>query len=170
MYRLPEEMRPTLAKPFGRLFDSEELTKPAFGKVVRDIPVIATVGDRVTETLWRLGRAPEVQIVDGRENRMERKPPDVPYARMVRVKNPPGAITQSAIDAIREVFDGSKPARLLVDGEEDLLAIPVVVLAPLLTGVFYGQPGVGIVLIRVTMASKVRNKAILTKMKAPVLA
>jgi len=170
MYRLPEEMRPTLAKPLGRLFDSEELTKPAFGKVVWGIPVIATVGDRVTETLWRLGRAPEVQIVDGRENRMERKPPDVPYARVVRVKNPPGAITQSAIDAIREVFDGSKPARLLVDGEEDLLAIPAVVLAPLLTGVFYGQPGVGIVLIRVTVASKVRNRAILAKMKAPVLA
>jgi hypothetical protein len=169
MYRLPEEMRPRLARPLGRLFDSAELRKPTFGKVVREIPVIAAVGDRVTETLWRLGRAPEVQIVDGRENRMERKPPEVPYARMIRVKNPPGAITQDAINAIREAFNGSKPTRVLVDGEEDLLAIPAVILAPLLAGVLYGQPGVGIVVIRVTVASKIRNRAILTKMKAKVI-
>ncbi len=169
MYRLPEEMRLRLAKPLGRLFVAAELSKPAFEKVVNDLTAIASVGDRVTETLWTLGRAPDVQVVDGRENRMERKPPDVPYLRMVRAKNPSGTITQDAIDAIREAFGGRKPARVLVDGEEDLLAIPTVVLAPVSTGVFYGQPGVGIVMVKVTEASKTRNRALLVRMGAPTV-
>lgn len=169
MYRLPEKMRPRLAKPSGRLFGAAELRKPVFEKVVNDILTIATVGDRVTETLWRFGRVPEVQVVDSRENRKERKPPDVPYERIIRARNPPGTITQDAIDAITEAFRGRKPARVLVDGEEDLLAIPTVVLAPVSAGVLYGQPGVGIVLVRVTAASKSQNRALLAKMGAPVI-
>lgn len=165
-YRLPEEMRPKLAKPLGRLFDAGEVKSSAFSKLVGELPMVISVGDRVTETLGRMGRVPEVQIVDSRENRKARAPPDVPHARTIRVRNPAGEITREAMDGVRDAFGGRKPARVLVEGEEDLLAIPAVVFAPVSSAVIYGQPGEGMVLVRVTAVSKARNRALLAKMGA----
>ncbi len=125
-----------------------------------------TVGDRVTETVWKEGRVPDVQIVDSKENRRVRDPPDVPHERTIEARNPPGAVAQEAIDAIREAYAGKKPARVLIEGEEDLLTIPAVMLGPVTASVFYGQPGEGIVQVRVTRASKARNKAFLAEMGA----
>lgn len=163
-YRLPEEMRPKLAKPLGRLFDADELKSQAFSKLIGEVSLVVSVGDRVTETIGGMGRVPEVQVVDSRENRKNREPPNVPHARTIRVRNPAGTITQEAIDGIRDALRGEKPARVLVEGEEDLLAIPAVVFAPVSSAVFYGQPGKGIVMVRVTSGSKARNRALLSAM------
>jgi len=166
MYRLPANLRSKLARPLGKLFEADAIEKPAFAKVVTESPMVVTVGDRVTETIGRMGRAPDVQIVDGLENRSKRRLPDVPSSRTIRVSNPPATITETAIAGIKDAFKGRKPVRVLVDGEEDLLAIPAVVLAPLSATVFYGQPGVGIVLVKATPAAKSRNRAYLVKMGA----
>jgi hypothetical protein len=159
-------MRPKLAKPLGKLFDAGEVARSSFAKEVGASPVVVSVGDRVTETLGRMGRVPDVQIVDAKENRVKRRPPDVPYSRSIRVRNPPGTITGDAIEAIRKAFSGKKPCRVLVEGEEDLLVIPAVILAPTSATVLYGQPGVGIVAVRVTAAAKARNRALLARMAA----
>lgn len=104
-----------------------------------------------------------MQVVDSRENRKERTPPGVPYAKWIEVRNPQGTITESAIDGIREALRGQKPARVAVKGEEDLLALPVIALAPVSALVFYGQPGEGIVAVRVDAESKSRIRAILAE-------
>ncbi len=163
-YKLPEHLRPRLAKPLGRLFSGEEVKSHSFAKVVSDSAVVVTVGDRVTDTLGGLGRNPEVQVVDSRENRKERALPDVAYARLIGVHNPAGTVTEEAIDGIREAFRGEKPVRVLVNGEEDLLTIPVVALAPVSAVIFYGQPGEGIVVVKADPESKARNRAILAEM------
>ncbi len=164
VYRLPEDMRAKLAKPLGRFFSVEEVNGIGFGKVVRESPMVVTVGDRVTETLGSMGRVPDVQVVDSRENRKVRDPPDVPFARKVEVHNPAGTITGEAIDGIRDAMKGRKPVRVIVDGEEDLLAIPVIALAPLSAVVFYGQPREGIVVVKADAESKSRNRTILARM------
>lgn len=163
VYRLPESLRRKLAMPMGRLFTIEEVKGHAFAEVVREAPMVITVGDRVTETLGALGRVPDLQVVDSRENRKERPPPVVAYARKIEVDNSPGTITESAIDGIREALRGQKPARVAVRGEEDLLAIPVIALAPVSAMVFYGQPGEGIVVVRADAESKSRNRSILAE-------
>ena len=163
-YTLPERMRSELARPLGRLFDAGALEKRTFTHAIRLPMIVVSVGDRVTETLAAKGRVPDVQIVDGRENRREREPPDVLHARTIRVSNPPGTITEEAMDGVKRAFEGRKPVRVLVDGEEDMLAIAAVVFAPVPAAVFYGQPGVGIVMIRVTAASKARNRELLSRM------
>jgi hypothetical protein len=164
-------MRGELAKPLGRLYDADDLEKRPFLRAIRIPKTVVSVGDRVTETLAAKGRVPDVQIVDGRENRREREPPDVPHARTIKVRNPPGTITQQAMNGVKKALEGKKPARVLVDGEEDMLAIPAVVFAPVSASVFYGQPGVGIVKIKVTVASKARNRKLLSRMpKARTLA
>jgi uncharacterized protein (UPF0218 family) len=167
VHRLPEGLRVRLARPIGRLFSAEEVKGQSFAEVVREAPMVITVGDRVTETLGAQGRVPDVQVVDSRENRKERTLPGVPYARRMEVQNPQGTITESAIDGIREALQGQKPARVVVNGEEDLLALPVIALAHVSALVFYGQPGEGIVVVRADAESKSRIKAILTEIGIP---
>ena len=164
LYRLPEGLRPTLAKPLGQVFSAEEVHEPEFDALVRGAPMAITVGDRVTETFGEMGRVPDVQVVDGIERRMARGAPEVPFARLVKVKNPPGILTAEAIAGMKTAFMGKKPVRVLVEGEEDLMAMLAIAMAPVSATVFYGQPGVGVVAVKVNAISKSRNRAILAKM------
>jgi len=166
-YRLPEEMRAGLAKPLGRLFKSQEISGPSFLATVKQAAFVVTVGDKVTETFGKVGRTPDVQIVDSMENRKPRQPPEVSFVANYVADNPPATITDSAIKAIRDAFQGPKPARVLVVGEEDLLAIPAIVVAPDSASVFYGQPGQGIVLVKADKAAKERSGALLKRMGVP---
>ena len=167
VYRLPEGLRTRLARPVGRLFSAEEVKGRSFAELVRKAPMVITVGDRVTETLGAQGRVPDVQVVDSRENRKKRAPPEVGYARKIEVGNPPGTITEDAIEGIREALRGQRPARVAVKGEEDLLAIPIIALAPVSAVIFYGQPGEGIVVVKADSESKSRNRAILAEIGIP---
>lgn len=164
VFRLPEALRAQLAKPLGRVFGEDEVAGEEFTSLVRQASMVITVGDRVTETLESLGRTPAIHVVDGFERRNKREPPNVPYARLVKVKNPAGTLTQSAITGMQKAFDGEKPVRVLVDGEEDLMAMLAIAMAPVSSIVFYGQPGEGVVAVKVDGVSKSRNREILGKM------
>jgi len=162
---LPEELRSRLAKPMGTLYRMTPTDSESFVASVLAAKVVVTVGDRVTETVAGLDRVPDVHIVDGKERRKKRVPPEVRHAVSVKVRNPPGTITSEAIDGIRKAFRGRKPARVLVEGEEDLLAIPAVIFAPLGARIYYGQPKEGIVMLEVDSAMKARNRALLKTMR-----
>jgi GTP-dependent dephospho-CoA kinase len=164
VYRLPVALRSKLAKPLGRVFSHNEATGVEFRNIASLAPMVVTVGDRVTDTLQSVGRTPDVQIVDGVERRQKRGYPEAPYARLIKVKNPAGAVTVDAIEGVRAAFMGKKPARVQVDGEEDLLAMLAIAMAPISATVFYGQPAVGVVAVKANAISKARNRAILAKM------
>jgi len=164
MYRLPEQLRTRLAAPLGTIFSAEEAKGPDFEGLVRSAAMTITVGDRVTDTLGAMGRTPEVQVVDGVERRVSREVPTVPYARLIRVKNPAGMITEDAIAGMKKAFTGKKPVRVQVEGEEDLMAMLAIAMAPVSAVVFYGQPGVGVVAVKANAIAKSRNRAILAKM------
>ena len=162
-YNLPVELRAQLAQPLGQVFGPEDTRGKEFEKLAKESPMVVTVGDRVTETLAAL-RTPEVQVVDGVERRQKRDLPEVPFARLIRVENPAGTVTSSAIDGMKKAFTGMKPVRVQVDGEEDLMAMLAIALAPISAMVFYGQPGVGVVAVKANAISKSRNRALLSKM------
>lgn len=168
-YTLPESLRVRLAKPMGRLFSAAEIGDGSLKRSASAASLVVSVGDRVTETLASEGRVPDVQIVDGKENRKKRDPPAVAHVVSIGAASPPGAITWEAIEAIGRAFAGRKPARVLVDGEEDLLALPAVVLAPFGAVVYYGQPGEGIVEVRADHAAKSRSRKVLSEMGVPEL-
>lgn len=144
-----------------------ELQGADFAAAISRSPFVVTVGDRVTDTLGAMGRVPDVQIVDAKENRRARDLPNVPFAELYKVRNPAGSITEEAVEGIRRAFQGMKPARVLVDGEEDLLALPAFVLAPPSASIFYGQPGQGIVMSTADPATKSRSRATLKNMGLP---
>jgi GTP-dependent dephospho-CoA kinase len=166
-FKLPDELRTKLAKPMGRLFTKAEIDGGEFGAAVRATKFIVSVGDRVTETLAEMSRPPDVQIVDSKENRKSRRPPKADHSELIRVKNPAGYITIEAINGIKRAFFGKLPSRVLVDGEEDLLAIPAIVLAPISSGIFYGQPGEGIVMVLASREAKARNRELLAELGVP---
>jgi uncharacterized protein (UPF0218 family) len=68
------------------------------------------------------------------------------HTQFKKVINPAGMITTSLIKALNK----PKTSLIVIDGEEDLAVIPAVLLNPLGTYVYYGQPDEGIVEVKIT--------------------
>ncbi|MFW5938389.1 MAG: GTP-dependent dephospho-CoA kinase family protein [Halanaeroarchaeum sp.] len=149
---LPESSRAAFKAPLGPIFDDPETLLEAAGT-----PIVA-VGDVVTYHLVRVGVTPQVALIDGIT---EREPVDdavsegVPDAdREVTVSNPPGTLTESLLEALGTALERDSSTLVRVDGEEDLAALPAMLMAPTGASVVYGQPGEGMVLATVTPASR----------------
>jgi uncharacterized protein (UPF0218 family) len=152
--------------PMGELIPPNELKSDSSLSLIGNATLVITVGDRVTQTIHELGRVPDVQIIDMKERRKEREAPLTPYQKLIKVRNPAGTITKEAIDGISTSFKQSgKTVRVLVEGEEDLLAIPAIVKAPSGSILYYGQPKQGIVAVRVDERAKKAAKQIMKEMK-----
>lgn len=152
---LTPALRRRLKRPLGVVYSGDSLSGGELFELTRNTPLLITVGDRVTDFAYSVGRVPDVQIVDRVERRVARKAPEVPFLVLLKARNPAGTITSEAIRAIGRAMSGRKPARVLIDGEEDLLAIPAVKEAPVGSILLYGQPGVGVVLVAVDTRAKV---------------
>ena len=167
LYPLPKDLRERLGKPLGELFKADELAGERFQSTIRETNFVITVGDRVTETIYEAGRIPEIQVVDLKERRVERDAPDVPYRQLLRARNPAGTVTADAIKKLTRAFKmKERPVRLQIEGEEDLLALPVAAMAPMGSVFLYGQPKVGVVLVRVDERGRSSAKKMLESMKA----
>ncbi len=145
--KLRDECRAILAKPRG------PLRKSLGAEMFRGCCLIVAVGDRVSASLVEAGVEPDVAIVDMMEKRERVDLPALLLGRrVIETGNPAGTITREAWrsvqDAIATAIGGEK-VTVLVDGEEDLLGFPAVILSPTGAAVVYGQPGRGAVVVRV---------------------
>lgn len=164
---LTPSLRRKLKKPLGKLFPAVDVRGEEFLALVTGAPFVVAVGDRVTETLQETtGRSPDIFVVDGMERRTAREVPRIAHASTIKAKNPAGRITKAALDAMKKAFAGEKPVMVLIEGEEDLLAIAAVLDAPMGAVVFYGQPLEGVVAVKVDPRSKASAKEILKQMSA----
>lgn len=152
-YFLDEELRKLLKKPLGSLIPNDRLARE-LAHLLQGSRMIVSVGDVTTETLIHFGIIPSIQIVDGKEMREKRPLPRSDVNREIRTSNPAGCVTRDAIRSLASALRGKKPIRVLVEGEEDLLALPAIALSPSGTSVLYGQPRVGMVLVRVEKESR----------------
>lgn len=145
LLELPDEERAAFKPPLGPVFTDAEALLAAAGE-----PIVA-VGDVVTYHLERAGHRPAVALVDERtqrgdvddEIRAALRDPDTV------VENPPATLTRELIVVLRDALAAGEPTTIMVDGEEDLAAVPAVLAAPDGASVVYGQPGEGMVLVRV---------------------
>lgn len=162
---LPEELRGELKEPLGPIFtDAEQLVSAVDG------PLIA-VGDVVTYHLHEAGVTPDVAVVDGLTKREEvddhiadgvtRLGAD---AREVHIENPAATLTRELVEALVEAVRSPDPTVIVVEGEEDLVALPAIIVAPLGASVIYGQPGEGMVHAKVTSERKAEMRALLGRM------
>ena len=154
--KLPESLREQLKIPLGVLLQEKDANKENIQKHLSESPYIITVGDRTTEKMIDFGLIPSLQIVDGQEKRVKRDTPIAEVKTSLTCDNPAAEITLQSIETIKQSFESEPPARILVNGEEDLLVIPVCIYAPENAVVLYGQPNEGLVIVRIT--PEIRNK------------
>jgi len=163
--QLPDDLRDLLKKPLGDLISDNNPNKENIIKKISAESVIITVGDRTTENMLQLGLKPQIQIIDGLEKRTQRiAPADDTVNTKLSCKNPPGEITEESIQVIRKAFSCEPPVRITVDGEEDLLVIPVCIHAPENSIVMYGQPNEGLVIVTITPEIRAKVQKILDAM------
>jgi hypothetical protein len=167
-YSLTPELRIKLKKPIGTLIRGSfaetmktlkimtEKEKPAF---------IVSVGDTVSKNLAENHMFPQLSIVDNRVMRRNVQPISLTAEKIIHVKNPPGTITEEAVGAIREALKSNCRVKIVVDGEEDLLALIAVLYSPENAFVIYGQPYEGIVAVKVTPEKKAEIAGILKAME-----
>jgi GTP-dependent dephospho-CoA kinase len=164
-FELPTSLRAALAAPFGPIVQTDELAALLAGHPV------AAVGDVVSMTLHELGIQPVLFVCDYKTQRHDdpqrfRRTLSNWGDRVARVRNPPATITRAAWDAVRDAFALAGTTRIEVDGEEDLLGIPVILEAPLGTRFIYGMPERGVVVVAVDGAMKVKAAELVDGMTA----
>jgi hypothetical protein len=150
--RLPETLRDELAKPRGTLVKGkeDEVSKKVSDIIQRRKPSkVITVGDVVTRSMISSGVKPDLSIIDGKTLRGPEEKLDYNTDVTYRLINPAGLIVANAWKVIGKALKEKKKIRIIVEGEEDLLAIPVVLLAPRGSLMLYGQPNEGIVIVTV---------------------
>jgi hypothetical protein len=155
--RLPEKLRDRLKKPLGLLILENDTTKENISRNIPKNAFVITVGDATTEKMIKFGFDISLQIVDSLEKRNKRDLPEGTVETILTCKNPAAEITEESVSAIRKAFGMISPVRIVVNGEEDLLVLPVAVYAPDNSVILYGQPNEGLVIVQVT--EEVRNKA-----------
>jgi uncharacterized protein (UPF0218 family) len=167
-YYTTAEIRSKMKEPFGMLIQgSSSETMKKLGAIVREEKPssIITVGDAVSKNLHAHGIIPELSITDNVQMRKKIQPQLFPDKGIVKVKNPPGRITEEAIATIQDALKSQKHIHILVEGEEDLLALIAVLYAPENAFIIYGQPHQGIVVVKATTQKRKEAKELFKLMK-----
>jgi uncharacterized protein (UPF0218 family) len=168
VYVLTPELRIKLKEPIGTLIQGSFVeTVKKFRDMVKNetSPEIISVGDTVSKNLAENGLFPRLVIVDNRVMRKDIRPISLRQERTIHLKNPQGTITGEAISAIREALENSSRTKIVVEGEEDLLALIAVLYAPEDSFVVYGQPREGMVVVKVTPEKRAEVAQILKAME-----
>ena len=160
--KLPENLRDNFKEPLGKLIPDKDTSKENLEKEIAQSPLVITVGDRTTEKMISYGLIPSIQVVDGQEKREKR---DVPESENISTEltcdNPAAEITEQAIQTIKTAFESKYPVRIIVNGEEDLLVLPICIHAPDDSIVMYGQPNEGLVVVKIDSETRNKTKSLL---------
>ena len=173
---MPEELRPELQKPLGRIFKTvHKVIK--FIKSIKSVQLI-TVGDIITDSLLKEGIEPDVKVIDNRSRREDYIRSD-PFLNSTKkgqtLINKPGTINLKTAEKLKELIH-TKLIRLpptnyplptdcwlVVNGEEDLLTLPAILFAPLNSLVLYGHWQHGIIAVTVDEEIKEKVRKIIKK-------
>jgi len=175
--RLPDRLRPRLARPtFGKLFEGSEpfTTAKQVAAYLRECGRVIGVGDVICQTLEVVGTVPHVCIIDGRTRRRFSGywVSEENFDKIISVMNPRSHITEEAYEAIEEAIRAAgegKKTLILVDGEEDLLALPAFAEAPKGYCVVFGVPGKGVMVIEVDDEVKELARKILAEFEEVIV-
>jgi len=155
-YFLPKKLRPELRKVWGTLlFNGEKEVRKKIQQLAkkRKFKKIITVGDYCSLTL-----PSDIKIFDGKIKRVKIKKP---AKFSLSCRNPAGTVQKETWKVVKMAIKNRE--NVFVDGEEDLLVIPAVLLSEKNTAVIYGFPEKGVCLIEVSPKIKRDLKELLKK-------
>ncbi len=165
-FLLPVELRREIKKPFGPVSQSISIDELE-GKFV------ITVGDVVTQYVRRNGFQQQIAVVDLKVQRKktfrtisEHKESD---QKVFSGNNTPGTLQKEIFTLVSEVcayVQKGRNALIHVTGEEDLVALPLMLRAPLESILLYGQPQKGMVKVIITEEVKQNVISLLSRFKS----
>ncbi len=160
-YILPEKSRTKLQKIWGKpLFGTETEVDALYQKLIakKKYKTVITVGDYCSHRLQS-----DIKIFD---KKVQRRAFDQEHECSLNVKNPPGTIQKEVWDIVRQAIKDK--ANVCVDGEEDLVVIPTVLLAKPKTLIIYGFPNKGVCFLEPDSATKTLFRKTLKELFLPV--
>ena len=154
-------------EPFGTLIRNNDVTKDQILDILNKAQKVITIGDTTTEKFVGFGYLPDVSVIDGKEKRVIKTSVcDYPVDRILRLQNKPGELSEHVIVEVRKLIlniDGDSKIRIIIDGEEDLVALPFLIYSPDDWMICYGQPNEGLVIVKVNEDSRKRAELIFNK-------
>jgi uncharacterized protein (UPF0218 family) len=152
-----------LKRPFGTLVLEKDITKQKIVSMLEGAKKIITVGDATTERMISFGITPDIAVIDGVERRSLRDHTINYHAKEMLCVNPAGMISKEAVRILQSALETPSPVTVKVEGEEDMLALPLFMMAPKGSTVLYGQPLEGIVLVNITEEKQNQAKDLMDK-------
>lgn len=160
VFTAPLLVRDELRSPIGDVIEGPE-DKPesaaveAKKRLEEDKPaLIITVGDIVTKALQAQRKDPHLSFIDNRSRRETLDIEHKAHEKHGPFKNEAGTIESNIVrtyaTVIQEAVHLKEHVQFTIEGEEDLLGLPAIMLAPLGAVVLYGQFDEGIVYVPVT--------------------
>ena len=163
---MPDSLRGKLSQPIGILVRN----RAELADALKKSDFIVSVGDVVTLDILESGIIPDISIVDYMTKRVTREDLKARFEPFnqpeIKIKNPPGEITQELWDAIKDGYRNPRKLRIVVEGEEDLASLACISLAIDNTTVIYGIPNRGASVHHVDDRLKQLVNEVLEKMKA----
>ena len=165
---LPLSMRAELKKPLGQLLlgePSETVEELRRILCYGEPPMFAVVGDFTTKNVLEAGLEPDVVVVDHRVMRVDVDPLDHAERRILRCDNRQGTVDAQAWAVLEEAVSLKSSATVIVEGEEDLLVLPLILLMPGGALIVYGQPREGMVVVEASRERKGWAEEFLARME-----
>lgn len=166
---LTQNLRKKLKKPIGTLMKGPVKTNvKKIKKIVEKEkpPKLVVVGDVITGGMVKQKVNADLYIIDSHVMRKSVRPVRLNVSETFYVDNPAGTITKEAWLTIKKALSRKNSVRVIVKGEEDLLALPAAINAPENSLIAYGQPNKGVVLVRVTKKKRSKIHKIMSSMKS----
>ncbi len=167
MLRLPEKMRGKLAKPYGKLYRGENVDLKDVIEA-KNCRILACVGDLVSMGAIKASLNPQIIVIDGKTLRIENITFPLEGFLKIEAENPPATISCDLVRKLKEAVDLSlrgESVCVWVLGEEDLAVMPLGLLLPENSVILYGQPGEGVVALRIDREVKKLIKSIMADME-----
>jgi GTP-dependent dephospho-CoA kinase len=154
-----------LKAPFGILIKDNNVDKDKIFSFIKNSKKIITVGDTTTERFIEFGYTPDLSIIDNKEKRIRKtKLLGFHVDEIIHCKNKPGEINEQIINLIKKIITLEfNKIRIIIEGEEDLTALPLFMYSPNGWTIFYGQPNEGLVVVEMDDDIRKRAKLIFNK-------
>jgi uncharacterized protein (UPF0218 family) len=168
---LPEVMRLELKSPLGTLLEgppSKTITQLKKLLIYYKPPLVAVVGDFTSKNIMKSCLDPDICVVDNRIMREEVEPMDHGNRVVFNTHNRPGTVNAEAWGILKDAVILKSKVSVIVEGEEDLLVLPLILLAPMGSIIVYGQPHKGMVVVEASEERKAWAEDFITRMEDEV--
>lgn len=156
-----------LKEPFGTLIRDNEVTIGLVTEILKKAPKVIAVGDTTTEKLVGFGFIPDISVTDCMEKRVIKASKfEYPVDKTIHLDNKPGELSEQVVLEVKKLILANaydSKIRIIIKGEEDLVALPFLMYSPNNWVICYGQPNEGLVIVQVTEDSKKKAMLIFNK-------